>query len=68
MTNTKTLIIEAFDPPRPEQRRRFMAEQKASLLDQAATPGKSISAVARRPGFSRSLIFRWKHLNAPAEI
>lgn len=62
MTDTKTVIIKAFDPPRPGQRRRFTAEQKASLLDEAAAPGNSISAVARRYGISPSLMFRWKHL------
>ena len=62
MTDTKTPLVETFDPPRSGHRRRFTTEQKQSLLAEAAAPGSSISAVARRYGISPSLMFRWKTL------
>jgi len=62
MTDTKSPIVETFEPARPGQRRRFTAEQKASLLAEAASPGNNISVVARRYGISPSLMFRWKHM------
>ena len=62
MADTKTPIVEHFDAPKAGRRRRFTAEQKKALLDEAVQPGASISTVARRYGVSPSLLFRWKKL------
>jgi transposase len=43
-------------------RRRYTAEQKAALLDEADQPGQSIGVVARRHGVSPSIMFRWRQL------
>jgi transposase len=44
------------------RRRRFSAEEKRALLEEAERPGNSISSVARRHGLSPSLLFRWRRL------
>ena len=62
MTDTKTPIIEHFEQARSGHRRRFTTEQKQALLADAALPGGSISATARRHGISPSLLFRWKRM------
>jgi transposase len=47
--------------PRVEgKRRRYTPQQKRALLDEAARPGGSISATARKHGISPSLLFNWK--------
>ena len=48
--------------PKPGRRRRFTAEQKRALLDEAGRPGQSISETARRYGVSPSLLFKWKRV------
>jgi transposase len=62
MTETKTLEVEVIEPTRPGRRRRYTAEEKRQFLQEAAGPGSSISAVARRYGISPSLLFRWRQL------
>jgi transposase len=62
MTDTKSPLIEEFESPRPGRRRRYTADQKRTLLEEAAAPGNSISAVARRYGIAPSLMFRWKQM------
>lgn len=62
MTDTKTPIVEQFDPARAGRRRRFTTAQKKALLQEAEQPGNSISMVARRYGLSPSLMFRWKKM------
>jgi transposase len=60
---TKTFEAEpvlAFEPRKPGTRRRYTAEQKRMILDEAQRPGGSISAVARQFGISPSLVFQWK--------
>lgn len=42
------------------RRRRYTAEQKRALLEEAAKPGSSVSETARRYGVSASLLFKWK--------
>ena len=44
------------------RRRRFTTEQKLSVVNETLQPGMSISYVARRPGLSPSLVFRWRRL------
>ncbi len=43
-------------------RRRYSAEERIKLLDEADLPGESISTVARRHGISPSVMFRWRQL------
>lgn len=45
----------AFERRKPGTRRRYTAEQKRMILEEAARPGNSISGVARQFG-----IFHWK--------
>ena len=46
-------------PPKPGRRRRFTAEQKRAVLEEAPGPGQSPSETARRYGVSPSLLFKW---------
>jgi transposase len=55
--------VEVLSPPRAGRKRRFTAEEKRRLVEEAALPGASVSAVARRYGVSPSLLFRWRRLN-----
>jgi transposase len=50
----------AFEPRKPGSRRRYTAEQKRLLLEEAKLPGSSISSVARRYGIAPNLLFHWK--------
>src|SRR5450755_1422311 len=43
-----------------QRRRRYTAEQKMAVVQEAAQPGMTISYVARRHGISPSLIFGWR--------
>jgi transposase len=43
-----------------QRRRRYTAEQKMALVQEAMQPGMTISYVARRHGISPSLIFGWR--------
>lgn len=40
--------------------RRFTAEQKQAILDEAAGPGQSLSETARRYGVFPSFLFKWQ--------
>lgn len=51
---------EILEPPRPGRRRHYPPEQKRAWLEEAAQPGNSISAVARKYGLSPNLMFTWK--------
>src|ERR1700753_4133932 len=42
------------------RRRRYSADQKLAVLQEAAQPGMTISYVARRHGIAPSLIFGWR--------
>ena len=60
MSNTfEAEPVLAFGPRKPGTRRRYTAEQKKLILEEARRPGQSISAVARRFGISPSLVFNW---------
>jgi len=45
-----------------ERRRRWTAEEKLRILDEALAPGATITAVADRNGVSRSLLYLWLRL------
>ena len=51
-----------LEPVTPGRRRRYTAEQKRALLDEAALPGGSVSRTARRYGVAPSLLFHWKRV------
>ena len=50
----------SIQPQVEGKRRRYTSQQKRALLDEAARPGGSISATARKHGVSPSLLFNWK--------
>ena len=54
------VVVEVIEPARPGRRRKYSAEEKRRMLDEAAA--SSVSAVARRYGISPSLFFRWRRL------
>ena len=43
-----------------QRRRRYTAEQKMAVVQEASQPGMTISYVARRHGIAPSLIFGWR--------
>jgi len=46
-----------------ERRRRWSAEEKARIVEETlVVPGANVSAVARRHGVSRGLLFTWRRL------
>jgi len=53
-------VVLAFEPRKPGTRRRYTPEQKRLLLQEAAQPGNSMSAVARQYGIAPNLLFHWK--------
>ena len=40
--------------------RRFTAEQKLEILNEAAQPGVTVSEVCRRHGLAPSALYRWR--------
>lgn len=54
--------VEVITPARPSRRRRFNADEKRRMLEEAGAPGNSVSEVARRYGVSPSLLFRWRRM------
>lgn len=51
----------------PEARRNFRMADKRRMVAEAAAPGASVSAVARRYGIAPRLLFRWKQELAPPQ-
>lgn len=45
-----------------ERRRRWSAEEKARIVEETLVSGANVSAVARRHGVSRGLLFTWRRL------
>jgi transposase len=43
-----------------QRRRRYTADQKLAVVQEAAQPGMTISYVARRHGIAPSLILGWR--------
>ena len=53
-------------PAREGHRRAFSDDDKRQIVEEAAQPGASLSAVARRYGIAARVLFRWKQeLAAP---
>ena len=44
----------------PERRRRWSADEKATVLGELAKPGASGAAVARRFGVNRGQLYKWR--------
>ncbi len=58
---SSALSVEPIVPPsRAGHRRRFSEADRAHILAEAATPGASVSEVARRYGIARRVLFRWR--------
>jgi hypothetical protein len=47
-------------PPREGRRRAFSEDDKRLIVEEAAQPGASLSAVARSYGIAARVLFRWK--------
>src|ERR1700685_1644865 len=62
-TKTDEPAVEVISPPRAGRKRRFTAEEKRRLVEEAALPGASVSSVARLYCVAPSLLFRWRRLN-----
>jgi transposase len=45
-----------------QRRRRWSAEEKRSMVEEAEQPGMSISAVARKYGVHPNQLFKWRRL------
>ena len=43
-----------------ETRRRWTEAEKLAILEEVRTSGTTLSAVARKHGLSRELVFRWR--------
>ena len=57
----KVQIISA-DEPVGRGRRRWNADDKLRIVEEALASGESISAVARRNGVAPNLLYRWRRL------
>lgn len=55
-------------PAREGHRRAFSDEDKRRIVEEAAQPGASLSAVARRYGIAARVLFRWKQELAAAPV
>jgi transposase len=44
----------------PERRRRWSEEEKLQLVEEACSPGNSVSQVARQRGINASQLFGWR--------
>ena len=64
------MVDPMLEPPRPVRRlevitgaggrRRWSADEKARILDEAMAPGAIVSEVARRHGMSPQHLFTWR--------
>ena len=52
----------------PERRRRWSAAEKARVVAEALRPGAKVTAIARRCGVSRSLVYAWRREARPEPI
>ena len=54
--------LNTLEPAQAGRRRRYTAQQKRALIDDAPKPGGSISETARRYSVAPSLLFQWKRV------
>lgn len=59
---------EGSKPEGRRTRRRYNAEERIKLLDEADKPGESISTASRRHGISPSVMFRWRQLRESGAV
>jgi transposase len=52
----------------PERRRRWSAAEKAQVVAEVLRPGANVTAIARRCGVSRSLLYAWRSEARPDPI
>ena len=52
----------------PERRRRWSAAEKAQVVAEVLAPGANVTAIARRCGISRSLLYAWRSEARPEPI
>lgn len=45
-----------------QRRRRFSAQEKRAMVEEAEQPGSSVSLVARKHGVNPNQLFRWRRL------
>jgi transposase len=62
MSDVKEPEILTVERHRPGRRRRFTAAEKQRFLQEAQSPGETMSSVSRRYGITPSLMFRWRQL------
>jgi transposase len=53
-------IVEAKKPADRRRRRTYTQAQKLQILEEAAQPGASVSAVARRHGINDNILYIWR--------
>lgn len=51
-----------------ERRRRWSLEEKARIVAETMAPGETVSAVARRHGVSRGLLWTWRRVARSGEL
>ena len=51
-----------------QRRRRWSAEEKATIVQETYAPGMSVSLVARRHGIAPNQLFRWRRLYAEGAL
>src|SRR5258708_17126642 len=51
-----------------QRRRRWSAEEKASIVQETYAPGASVSLVARRHGIAPNQLFTWRRLYADGAL
>ena len=47
----------------PERRRRFSTSEKAGIIAETLLPGATVTAVAKRHGIARGLLYTWRRLS-----
>jgi transposase len=59
-TYRRTLEVDGEIVARVERRRQWTLEEKAALMAEVEAAGGQVSAVARRHGISKSLLYNWR--------
>lgn len=59
-TSRRTPAVDGEIVARVERRRQWTLEEKAALMAEVEAEGGQVSAVARRHGISKSLLYNWR--------